>query len=220
MAEVTLEAQKRTVTGKQVNQLRAQGIVPINLYGPKTAPVNLQVAYRPLEIALMKAGGNSLLELIVDGKSTTVLAREVQRNTIKRTITHVDFFAVDLESEVTADIPVHFVGVSPAVDARLGILVTGTNSITISTLPGNLIQQIEVDLSVLTEAGSSITVADLKLGEGIRILNNPEEMIASIAQTGAGRAEAELEAAETEEAVSSSEPEVIRKGKEDEEGED
>lgn len=210
MADVTLEVQKRTVTGKQVGQLRVQGIVPLNVYGPKTAPVNLQVAYRPLEVALMQAGGTSLIELVVDGKSTTVLAREVQRDKIKRTITHVDFFAVDLESVVTADIPVQFVGVSPAVDARLGILVTGTNSITIETLPGNLMQFIKVDLSVLKDAGSSITAGDLKLGEGIRILNNPEEMIASIAQTGAARAEEEAEVEAT-----SAEPEVIRKGKDE-----
>lgn len=212
MADVTLEVQKRTVTGKQVGQLRAQGIVPLNVYGPKTTPVNLQVAYRPLEIALMQAGGTSLIELVVEGKSTTVLAREVQRDKIKRTITHVDFFAVDLEAVVTADIPVQFVGVSPAVDARLGILVTGTNTITIETLPRNLMQFIEVDLSILKDAGSSITAGDLKLGEGIRILNNPEEMIASIAQTGAARAEAEEEL--DAEAVSA-EPEVIRKGKDE-----
>lgn len=211
MADFTIEAEPRTIVGKKVSQLRANDIVPITVYGPKVEPMILQVPYRPLEVTLMKAGGTNLIDLKVNGKIQTVLAREVQRNVLKGTIIHVDFFAVDESTSIRTDVPVHFVGESPAVAAKKGILLTGTNTITIETLPSKLMHVIEVDLSVLVDVGDVITAGDLKLGEGIKIVNDPEDMIARISQTSAARAEEDLEA-ETD-MVTSAEPEVISKGK-------
>lgn len=216
MADYTLEAQPRTVTGKQVGQLRVNGLVPAIVYGPRVEPVNLQIPYRALELTLMKAGGTHLIDLQFDGKTQTVLAREVQRDFVRGNILHVDFFAVDESSTIRADIYVHLVGESPAVEAGLGILLTGTNTITIETLPSKLISQVEVDLSKLEKLGDSIHVRDLDLGPDITIINDPDEMIVRITQTSAARAEEEEEAAA--ESVSA-EPEVIGRGKKDEEEE-
>lgn len=222
MADFTIEVQPRTVVGKKVSQLRAEGIVPITVYGPKVAPMVLQVPYRPLEVTLKNAGGTNLIDLQADGKTHTVLAREVQRDVLKGTIMHVDFFAVDEASKIRTDVPVIFVGESPAVEARKGILLSGLNAVTIETLPSKLLHQIEVDLSSLAEVGDAITVGDLNLGEGVDILNDPEETVARIAQTSAARA-AELEEMEEEAEASAegAEPEVIARGKaEDDEDED
>lgn len=215
MAEFVIEAEPRTVVGKKVKTLRNEGIVPITVYGPKTDPVNLQVPYRPLEIALMKAGGTNLIDVKAAGKTHTVLAREVQREVLKGTIMHVDFFVVDQTAVIRADIPVHLIGESAAVASRKGILLTGTNTITIETLPAKLMNFIEVDLSLLQNVGDSITVADLKLGDDIRIINEPEETLVRVTQSSAARA-AEAEEAEAAESAMS-EPEVIAKGKAEEE---
>jgi large subunit ribosomal protein L25 len=149
VADYTLEAQARTVVGKQVGQLRAQGLVPVIVYGPRIQPLNLQIPYRVLELTLAKAGGTNLIDITVDGKTQTVLAREVQRDFLRGTIMHVDFFAVDESATIRTDIFVHLVGTSPAVTAGLGILLNGTSTITIETLPSKLINQVEVDLSKL-----------------------------------------------------------------------
>src|SRR5690606_8303092 len=109
--------------------------VPVVVYGPKIQPVPLQVPYRALEVALMKAGGTSLIDINVDGKTHSVLAREVQRNVIKGTIMHVDFMAVDATTIISAEVPVHFVGESPAVGSGMGILLQGSSTITIQTVP-------------------------------------------------------------------------------------
>ena len=220
MAEkFTLEAQPRTIVGKKVSQLRRQGLIPISIYGPKIQPMNLQVPYRPLQVTLAKAGGTHLIDIKVDGDTTVVLAREVQRDVLRGDILHVDFFAVDMRSTIKTDVPIHFVGESPAVASRVGILITGPTVITIETLPSNLIGQIEVDLSGLVNVGDSIHVRDLNLGKEITILNDPNEMIAQISQPSAARAEEEEEeAAAAEEAPA--EPEVIAKGKVEEEEEE
>ncbi len=215
MADITLEAQPRTLVGKKVSQLRAQGIVPIIVYGPRTEPLTLQVPYRPLEVALMKAGGTHLIDLKVDDKTITVLAREVQRNVLRGDILHADFFAVDESEAISADVHIHLEGSSPAVDMGLGMLLTGTNTITIETLPSKLLDVIPVDVSVLKAPGDAIYVRDLDLGPEIKILNDPDEMIVRVAQTSAARAEEEAE----EETGALAEPEVIQRGKVEEDEE-
>jgi large subunit ribosomal protein L25 len=222
VADFAIEAEKRTVVGKKVSRLRSQGLVPATVYGAKIEPVSLQIPFRPLEITLMKAGGTNLIDLNVDGKTHIVLAREVQRDVLKGHILHVDFLAVDQSSKIRADIPVHLIGESPVVASRQGILVTGTNTVTIETLPSKLLDHIEVDLSGLVELGNSITVGDLDLGEGIDIINEPEDVLARVVQTSAARAEllAEGEEEEVEEEEVASEPELVRRRDEDDEEEE
>jgi len=218
MAEkFVIEAQSREIVGKKVSQLRRQGIVPVTVYGPKAQPQNLQIPYRPLQIALMKAGGTNLIEITVDGKSTSVLAREVQRDILRNDIMHVDFFAVDMSAKIRIDVPLHFTGDSPAVATKIGILVTGPTTITIETLPSHLLNQIEIDISNLKDIGDSIHVRDLNLGEDIVIVNDPDEMIARISQPAAARSEEDEAAAAAEAAEGTPEVEIIKKGKADEE---
>ncbi len=217
MAEsYVIEAQSREIVGKKVSQLRRQGIVPVTVYGPKAQPVNLQVPYRPLQISLMKAGGTNLIQISVDGKSTPVLAREVQRDILRNDIMHVDFFAVDMTAKISIDVPLHFIGESAAVNSKKGILVTGPTTLSIETLPSHLLNVIEIDISELNEVGDSIHVRDIKLDSEITILNDPEEMIARISQPAAARSE---EDAAAEEAAAAGEVEIIKKGKADEEDE-
>jgi large subunit ribosomal protein L25 len=187
----------------------------VTVYGPKAQPVNLQVPYRPLQLALLKAGGTNLIEITVDGKSTPVLAREVQRDILRNDIMHVDFFAVDMTAKIRIDVPLHFVGDSAAVASKKGILVTGPTTVTIETLPSHLLNQIEIDIAGLNEVGDSIHVRDLKLGDEIVIINDPEEMIARISQPAAARSEEDAAAEE----AAAGEVEIIKKGKADEEEE-
>jgi large subunit ribosomal protein L25 len=213
VSNFSLDAQPRQITGKKVSQLRNKGLVPATVYGPKTAPINVQVPYRALEVTLMKAGGTNLIDLTVDGTTHSVLTRAVQRDVLKRTILHVDFFAVDLTAKIRTEIPFHLVGESPVVAQKRGILITGANSVSVEILPSQLINFIEIDLSKLKNVGDTISIGDLQLGEGILIMDEPEEMIARIVQTSAARSEEELE----DSIVTNVEPEVIHKGKQEEE---
>ncbi len=187
MAQFTIEGELRTTTGKRVNRLRKQGIVPGTIYGPFTEPVKAQFQYRPLEIALRDASSTNVIDVVVDGKSYPSLAREVQRDIIKGDIMHVDFFAPDLSKKLRADIPIILEGESQPVIARKAIMLTGTNTVTVEMLPTNLMDRIIVDLTVLKAIGDEIKVADLPIAEGITVLNEPEALIAKLVQPAAAR---------------------------------
>ncbi len=216
MAETySLDAQTRAVTGKKVGQLRVQGLVPAVIYGAKFTPVAVQIPYRPLEIALGHAGGTHLININYDGKSQSVITREVQRDVVLGTITHVDFLAVDATTRITADIAVHLVGESPAAETRIGELAFQTTTLSIEALPADLVDAVEVDISGLKEIGDSIHVRDLNISSKITVLTDADELVVRINPI---REVVEEEVTDTE--GISSEPEVISKGKADEEDEE
>ncbi len=214
MVDFTLAAQKRTVIGKKVNRLRRAGLVPATIYGAKIPPVNVQFPYRVLQVALMKAGGTNLIQMTVDdGKSYPVLAREVQRDVVRGDILHVDFFAVDMNVKIRTEVPINIIGENALVNSKRAILITGANTVTLEMLPSQLMQHIDIDVSKLKNIGDTVFVADLPLDAGVVVINEPEEMIAKLVQPSAARA---AEAAE-DEGTDVTMPEVISKGKEDEE---
>jgi large subunit ribosomal protein L25 len=207
-----LEAQARTVTGKKVGKLRREGLIPAVIYGVKIQPVHIQVPFRTLQTTLLKAGGTHLIDISVAGTPYSVLARVVQRDILKGDIIHVDFMAVDASTVIEAQVPISFVNEAPAERAGLGILLQGLQKVTIAALPANLIDRVEVDLSGLAQIGDTIYVRDLKVSDKVKIVDDGDDMVAKIIVTAA--AESELAA---EEAATSAEPEVIGKGKKDEE---
>jgi large subunit ribosomal protein L25 len=210
----SLEAQPRTLTGKKVSQLRTQGLVPAIIYGSRIQPVTIQIPYRSLELMLMKAGGTRLIEISVGGGTHAVLARAVQRDVIRREITHVDFLAVDLTQTIRTQVPIHFVGSSPAEDSRIGSLSHGVNSLEIEALPADLISAVEVDLSGLKAIGDAIHVRDLNVGSKVTILADADEMIVRVSPP-----QQVTEETTGEEATTSAEPELIRKERESDEEE-
>ncbi|MFN8378775.1 MAG: 50S ribosomal protein L25 [Anaerolineae bacterium] len=214
MAETyTLEAQARTVTGKKVGALRRAGLVPAVVYGSKTEAFNVQIPYRELQTTLLKAGGTHLINIAVDGKVTPVLAREVQRSVMRGEIMHVDFLAVDMSQTIRAEVPVHFVGEPAAVKTGIGVLVTLVQTLEIEALPSDLIDRVNVDVTDLKNFNDAIYVRDLKLGSKVTVIAEPDEMLARISAQ-----EEQPEAVEGE--ITSAEPEVISKGKIEEEGEE
>lgn len=220
MAEYSLNAKARNVVGKEVRTLRREGFVPGVIYGPKTDPVHVQFNYRDVQVALMNAGGTNIIDIEVeDDKVYPVLARDVQRDVIRGDILHVDFFAVDMQTKIRADIPVVLLNESPIVASRKGILITGTNTVTIETLPSKLLNSVEVDLATLEEMGDTIYISDLQLDEEISIINDPDEMLAKVVQPSAARAEEMLEMLDGE--VEEGEmPEVVSDEDEEYEGEE
>lgn len=210
----TLDAQARSITGKKVSQLRNQGLVPAVVYGEAVQPVHVQIPYRALEVALMKAGGTHLITLSVEGQAHTVITRDVQRDILKGKITHVDFLAVSATTKLKTEVPVHFFGEAPAIALRVGVLNTVTPYVEVEALPADLIDHIDVDLSSLKVVGDAIHVRDLKLSDKVVAVTDEDTVIVAVGAIGAGATEEPVEGE-----VTSSEPEVIQKGKieEDEE---
>lgn len=209
MEALELKAEVRQITGKQVARLRRQGYVPAVIYGNNLENDLIQIEAKALRKVLAQAGTHQLIALQVgDKRPRMTLARELQIDSIKRSYLHVDFYAVNMMEKVTAQVPVVFEGVSPAVKDLDGILVHGMTELEIECLPADLIAAIEVNIEGLVELDDMITVADLKVPSSITVLSDPESMVAKVE---APRIEEE---AVEEEAPVSAEPEVLTAAKE------
>jgi large subunit ribosomal protein L25 len=208
-----LNAQVRTVTGKQVNRLRREGWIPAVIYGRGTESRPLQVPAREAEEIVAHAGTSHLITLTI-GKEPAqqVLLRGLQRDPIRRNLLHLDFYRVEMDKPITMAIPIVLINTSPVLERREGILIQGKQTLEIECLPRDLIEAVEVDLSTLTEVDQQITVADLVLPPTIRVLDAPEEMVVRI-----NPLEAALEEEEVAPEPSAAEPELVRRRKVEEE---
>ncbi len=212
--EIVLEAQPRTVKGKQVLAMRRSGVIPLSLYGGHIEPSALQAEEKVLRLVLNKAGHNRLIRLnLNDGDPHVVIAREIQREPISGRLLHVDLQEISLTEKMTVDVPIVLHGTAPAVTRGEGLLIHGLSQVSVRVLPTDLIPEIMVDVSSLTGVGQAIHVSDLKLGDKFEVLTSAEEMLAKIIPV--------KEEVITEEApVAAAEVEVIGKGKKEEEGEE
>jgi large subunit ribosomal protein L25 len=178
MEAISLQAKTRELTGKKVKTLRLDGVVPAVVYGHGVPSKNLTVDYRTFEKVFNKAGESSLIDLAVEGaESAKVLIQDVQYNPMTDRITHVDFRQVNMKEKLEAEVILKFVGECLAVKSQGGILVRSMDTVTVRCLPGDLVHEIEVDLSKLVNLEDRLTVADIVAPQGIEFMARPTDII-------------------------------------------
>ena len=190
---LTLTAKIRKELGKKVKFLRKQEILPAVLYGPKIKNLNLEVDLKEFEKIYKEAGESSLISLNVEGKKQKflVLIHQIQFHPITGKPIHVDFYQPSLEEEIEATVPIIFEGEAPAVKTLEGTLVKNISEIEVKAKPTNLPKEIRVSIEKLKTFEDSIKISDLKLPEGVKILRDPEEIVALV--TPPEKVEEELE---------------------------
>ncbi len=211
-----LDATVRDVVGKKVGRYRRAGQIPAVLYGPDFTPLNIFINEPDLRQVLGKAGGTHLIELQIGQDSIPALAREVQRDSVRGSLMHVDFYRVAMDRVIHTEVPVVLVGTSPAIARKEAIAIHPTNMVLIECLPADLPANIEVDISELANIGDQILVGDLKLPAAVKVLTAIDDLIVKLDYAEA------LAPAVEEEVVApvSAEVEVITARKpEEEEGE-
>jgi large subunit ribosomal protein L25 len=205
--KIELVAEKRTVSGKKNRLLRATGKVPAVVYGRgvKTEPLELEA--KVIERVYRHAGGNKIVALKVgDSRSRNVLIHDVQYGSARGELTHVDFYVVRMDEELKAEVPLHFTGESEAVFKEEGTLVKNLETVEVECLPADLPESFEVDISVLDTFEKTITLADLKIPAGVKLVQEDLEMV--IAKVDPPRSDAEMEA--LDEAVEGELPEGVQ----------
>jgi large subunit ribosomal protein L25 len=214
--KITLTLENRTLTGKKVNRLRREGLLPATVYGKGVGPFAVQVNARTFSDTLRHAGRTMLVELQIPGqKPQSAFIHALQRHPVTRAIIHADFRVVDLRTEITVAIPVHVVGESELVERGDALLNQVLMAVDVRALPAELPHALEVDISGLDSFDKAIYVRDIKL-EGKGTIETPEdELVVSL--TPARVEEEEEEVAEAEEEPA--EPELVREKREDEEEE-
>ncbi|MGB9680809.1 MAG: 50S ribosomal protein L25 [Minisyncoccia bacterium] len=205
MSELFLKAQKRELKGKKVKRLRAEKFIPGILYGHEIDNIMVQVPYNDFAKIYQEAGGSKIISLVINnGEPHKVLIHNVEIDPLTQDYQHIDFYQIKMTEKITAEVPLHFVGESKAVEEQDGILIKNFDTVEVSCLPADLPSHLEIDISVLENIDDTIAIKDLKLPSGVEILKDPEETIVTVAPP---RSEEEL--AELEEEVS--EEEAIEK---------
>jgi len=207
---IELSATTRESTGKANRRIDA-GLLPAVVYGTGHKAQSIAVDRHGFELLLHHGSiTSSLVKLTVDGgKPINVIVKSVQHDAIKGSALHVDFWAIKMDQMITTVVPVHFSGDAPGVKAG-GVMTHNVQQIHVESLPTSMPEFLEADVSGL-EIGDSIHVSDLVPVEGVTILDDADEIIASVV---APKVE-EVEEVAAEEAA---EPEVI--GEKDEKSEE
>ena len=180
MAEVKLKAEPRAETGKgAARKTRANGRVPAILYGPTLDSQRLAVDARELwHVLHTDAGMNVLVNLQVDGETYLALPREVQRDIVRGTLLHVDFLQIRRDVAIQVEVPIHLVGESVGVKEG-GVVEHHLWELRIETLPGNVPESLEADISALN-IGDSLHVSDLKVPGDVTVVTPMDEILVSV----------------------------------------
>ncbi len=214
MAEVTLEVARREQSGKGVaRKLRADGKIPAVVYGGHREAVPIVVDRKAVSELIQKSqhGVRSIFLLKMSGtdQQRHAMIKDIQMDPITRRMTHIDFVRVVMDEVVRVTIPVHHTGTAIGVKEG-GLLDFQVRDLHVECLPAAIPDKIEVDITNLG-VHEYIRIADLKLPEGVKVLDDPDRVVVGVTVARAEVTEAAPVAAE--EGAAPAEPEVISKGK-------
>lgn len=178
---IELKTEKRTALGSASVALRKTGLIPAELYGHGVPNVHLAVNARDFNKTYDKAGENTIINIIVEGKPVPVLIYHVGHDYLRDEILAIDFYQVNMKEELHTEIPLRFENESPALKEN-GILIKAMDAVEVKALPQNLPEYIAVDLSKLAKIGDSIYVRDLIQSDKFEYLVEPDTVVASITE--------------------------------------
>lgn len=218
MEQVPLNGQKREVLGRKVKNLRKQGIIPAHIFGHKIETIHIQVNEHDFKKVFQKAGETGVVDLQIEGISHPVLIRNVQVNPVTDALIHIDFYQVNLSEKVKVNVPLEIIGDAPAVEKKIGLLLTPVTEVEVEALPTDIPESIQVEIANLTSVGDALKVSDLKVDKSkIEVLAEPELVVVQIGEL----VTKEMEAVEAEAEAAAAAVEVTEgaEGEEKAEGE-
>src|ERR687889_792624 len=183
MAEnVDLQAREREGRGKShARRLRAQGMIPAVLYGDggeSGENTALAVPTKVVDYTLQHLGDNALYDIDLGAGGSTARIVDVHRDPVSGRLIHVDFAPVNMRERIEVTVPLHVVGESPGAEEG-GVLQQVAYEVQIETLPGDIPQELTLDVSSLG-MNENLTLADLTLPDGITLISDPEEVAATV----------------------------------------
>jgi large subunit ribosomal protein L25 len=190
----TLSAEKRDLVGRKVKALRIKGEIPGTVYGKDVKSLSVTVSKDAFIKVYGAAGETGLVELSVGGDTRPVLIHTVQKDPVKGTILHVEFYQVNLKQKVKTNVPLEFTGEAPAVTQKTGVLLTLIDEIEVEALPTDLPEKIFVDVSKLAEVDQEAKVKDLSIPEGVTVLTAADQSVVRVGALISKEAEAQAAA--------------------------
>jgi large subunit ribosomal protein L25 len=228
--EATLDAVKREGRGKnEANRLRAAGQIPAVVYGTRKdgakksdTPQGVAVAVDPkavMRILRSDSGANTLINLKLDGSESRVMVKEYQLDPITHTLLHADFYQLAMDKAIVVTVPIRLSGEAKGVKLEGGIVDFVTRDIEVECLPTDIPEHLDVDVSDLA-LHQAIRVRDLAQSPKWKAITDGDTMIVHVVTIKAEAEPEPAEAAAAATAAAPAEPEVIKKGKTEKEGEE
>jgi large subunit ribosomal protein L25 len=182
MTKINLKSKIREEVGKNLNSFREQGLIPAVVYGHKVKPRNLWINYLDFKKAFDNAGESTVIELEIGEKEkVNALIHDSQSDPLTGKFSHIDFFQIRMDEEIETEVPIEFLGESPAVKELGGMLVKNMDAIGVKCLPGNLPHEFKVDISKIKTFDDHFKVSDLEIPEKVEILSEMDTVIALVA---------------------------------------
>jgi len=206
-----LIAERRNIFGKKLKEARKRGKMPAVLYGKGVKTTPIFVSLNDFKKIFKDAGESSLIKIklpFLKNKILDVLIQDVAFDPINSQPLHADFYAIEMDKALTAEIGLVFEGISPAVKEKGAILIKVIHQVKVEALPKNLPHELRIDISKLANIGDQILIKDIPLPEGVKILAKEDEVVAI--------AEEPKEEIVEEKPISMEEIEVEKRGKREE----
>lgn len=218
--EIVVEAKKRTEHGKNASRrLRREGEIPAVLYGGGRDVVSLTVSPKALDSILhSEAGENTLFSLkIVPGgmEPGRVMIVEHDVDPVTEKLLHADLMRIAMDKKIRVEVSIHTTGIAKGVKLQGGILDHPLREVEVECLPGDIPERFDIDISEL-ELGKSYRVSDLTIPERVTLLTDPHSPVVSVIAPQVEKEPEPAEEAAVAEGEAPAEPEVIKKGKEEE----
>jgi large subunit ribosomal protein L25 len=177
-SEITLIAESGRTTGtRSSGRLRTEGQIPGVVYGHGITPLSVSINRRELRAVLhTEAGHNAVINLTVGSDKHLTIVKELQRHPVRNEVIHVDFLVVNPNEQVTVDVPLILTGEAKAIIDEHGTVDQQMHSLSVHTTPGNIPNEIQVDVTDLA-IGGQIKVGDLTLPKGVATEVDAEETI-------------------------------------------
>ena len=209
MSNLTLTAQERT---KKESRQQNPGKIPAILYGRKIDNKMLWLKEKDFLKVYNSVGESTLVDVKIGDETRSVLIHDLQLHPLTEAVIHVDLYQVRMDEKIETEIELKFTGEAPAVKELGGTLVRNIDKLPVRCLPGNLISELEVDISKLATFDDYIHVKDLNIPAGIEILVEPETVIALVTPP---RSQSEIDQLSEEVVADASQVEVAGEKKEE-----
>ena len=221
MAEIVVNAKGRTDRGKNAaRRLRREGFIPGVVYGGKGDNIAVAVDPKALQRVLRsEAGRNTILKLDIAGAgATNAILKSWQRDPIRENFLHADFYRIAMDVAIRVTVPILVKGEARGVKVDAGILELIMREIEVECLPGDIPEHIDIDVSDLGINGA-LRVSDLPVDARVKILKDADQVVVHVVSVKEEVAATPGVAVAAEgEAAAPAEPEVVKKGKKEEEG--
>lgn len=206
--KVELTLQSRTIHGKAVKALRRDGLVPAVVYGQNFPAQSTMAPQVEITKVYRQVGRRHPVELQLDGKKRLAMIKTADLDPVKHTIRHLAFHVIKQNEKVQTEVPIVIdgAGETPAEKAGLVVLTT-IDAVEVEALPNNLPDAVSISGEKLAEVGNHVTVSDVTPIDGVTILSDPEQVIATVYEPGALQAKNEAAGGEAEENVAAVEAE-------------